>query len=92
MPLHPSHYLNVYDLNDAALYYTEWHSGKESVCQMQETHETWVYPRSRGLGDGNPLQYSCLGDHMDRGAWRPTFYGVAESDVTEHARTRMHEG
>ena len=36
-----------------------------------------------GEGNGNPLQYSCLGNPMDRGAWWATVHGVAKS------RTRM---
>ena len=40
--------------------------------------------RSPGEGNSNPLQYSCLGNPMDRGAWQPTVYGVAkESDMTK---------
>ena len=36
-----------------------------------------------GEGNGNPLQYSCLGDPMDRGAWQATVHWVAkESDMT----------
>ena len=35
--------------------------------------------RSSGEGNGNPLQYSCLGNPMDRGAWRATAHGVAKS-------------
>ena len=36
-----------------------------------------------GEGNGDPLQYSCLGNPMDRGAWQATVHGVAkESDVT----------
>ena len=35
--------------------------------------------RSPGGGHGNPLQYSCLENPMDRGAWRATVHGVAES-------------
>ena len=33
--------------------------------------------RSPGGGNGNPLQYSCLENSMDRGAWRATVHGVA---------------
>ena len=32
-------------------------------------------------GNGNPLQYSCLGIPMDRGAWQATVHGVAESQI-----------
>ena len=39
--------------------------------------------RSPGEGNGNPLQYSCLGNPMDRGAWGATVHGVAKS------RTRL---
>jgi len=35
--------------------------------------------RSPGEGNGNSLQYSCLENPMDRGAWRVTVHGVAES-------------
>ena len=34
--------------------------------------------RSPGEGNGNPLQYSCLGNLIDREAWRATVHGVAE--------------
>ena len=39
--------------------------------------------RSPGEGHGNPLQYSCLENPMDRGAWRAAVRGVAESYMTE---------
>ena len=39
--------------------------------------------RSPGGGYGNPLQYSCLENPMDRGAWRATIHRIAESDTTE---------
>ena len=35
--------------------------------------------RSPGGGNGNPLQYSCLGNPMNRGAWWATVYGIAKS-------------
>ena len=37
--------------------------------------------RSPGGGHGNPLQYSCLENLMDRGAWRATVHGVAKSET-----------
>ena len=39
--------------------------------------------RSPGGGHGNPLQYSCLENPVDKGAWLATVYGAAESDMTE---------
>ena len=46
-----------------------------------------IYP---GVGNGNPLQYSCLERSMNRRAWRTTVYGVAkESDTTEYTHTRF---
>ena len=39
--------------------------------------------RSSGGGHGSPLQYSCLENPMDRGAWRATVHGVTESDKTK---------
>jgi len=50
---------------------------------MQEnTRDTGSIPelkRFSGGGDGNPLQYSCLGNSMDRGAWWATAYLVTKS-------------
>ena len=39
--------------------------------------------RSPGGGNGNPLQYSCLENPMDREVWQDTVHGVTESDMTE---------
>ena len=41
-----------------------------------------VLGRSPGGGNDNPLQYSCLENSMDRGAWRATVHGAVESDMT----------
>ena len=46
--------------------------------------------RASGVEIGNPLQYSCLENPMDRGAWWATAHGVAkELDVTEHATSKI---
>ena len=39
--------------------------------------------RSSGEGNGNPLQYSCLQNSMDRRAWRATVHRVTKSQTTE---------
>ena len=44
---------------------------------------------SPGGGNGNPLQYSCLENSVDSGAWRATVHTVAESDVTERLSTQQ---
>ena len=46
--------------------------------------------RYPGEGNGDPLQYSCLGNTMDRGAWRATIHGVAkELDTTKQAGIKI---
>ena len=49
-------------------------SGKavETTCNINTTFD-------QELGNGNPLQYSCLENPMDRGAWQATVHGVAKS-------------
>ena len=57
-----------------------WLSGKESTLITGGTEDMGSIPGlgiSPGRGDGTPLQYSCLGNPMDRGAWRATVHGVA---------------
>ena len=64
-----------------------WCTGKESTCQGRR-HKTWRFdPRVRKIcpreGNGNPLQYSCLENSTDRGAWQAVVHGVSKS------RTRL---
>ena len=51
-----------------------------SVCNTRDAGSTPGLGRSPGEGNGNPLQYSCLGNPMDRGAWRGTV--TKELDMT----------
>ena len=53
-----------------------WFSGKESACYTGDAGSVPGSGRSPGEGNGNPLQYSCLGNPMDRGAWWATVRGV----------------
>ena len=56
---------------------------KESACSVRGLGLITGSGRSPGEGNGYPLQYSCLENSMDRGAWWVTVHGVAESDMTE---------
>ena len=73
---------------------SKWCSGKETTCQCRR-YKRWVSipgsGRFPGGGHGNPLQYSCLENSMDRGAWQATVYGVARSRTRRsNTRTPMH--
>ena len=46
--------------------------------------------RSPGVGNGNLLQYSCLKNHMDRGAWQATVHTVAKSLTQLKQRMHVH--
>ena len=52
---------------------------KESACNAGDSGSIPGSGRSPGEGNGYPLQYSCLRNPMDRGAWRATVHGVAKS-------------
>ena len=53
--------------------------GKESACSMGDPGLIHGSGRSPGEGNGNPLQYCCLENSMDRGGWWATVHGVAKS-------------
>ena len=60
-----------------------WLSSKESIGNAGDAGLIPRLGRSPGGGNSNPLQYSCLGNPMDRGAWRATVHGgLKESDLT----------
>ena len=54
---------------------------KASACSAGDPGSIPGLGRSPGEGNGNPLQYSCLENHMDRGAWRATVHGVEKSQT-----------
>ena len=63
---------------------------EESACNAGDLGSIPGSGRSPGEGNGNPLQYSCLENPMDRGAWQATPMGSQESDTTEQLSTSSH--
>ena len=69
-----------------------WLSGKESACRAGAIGDTDSIPgsgRSSREGHGNPLQYSCLENLMDRGPWWATVHGVTKNR-TQLQQLSMH--
>ena len=64
---------------------SKWLSGKESACQP--TGDAGSIPRSGrspGEGHGNPHQYPCLENPVDRGAWQAVVRGTAKGQTRQH--------
>ena len=54
---------------------------KESACNTEDPGQVTGLGRSPGEGNGNPLQYSCLENQMDRGVWQTTVHGVTKYET-----------
>ena len=72
--------------------------GKELTCQCRRHKrcgfDPWVRKTPAG-GHGNPLQYSCLKNHVDRGAWQAIVHRVAKGQtrlkqLNTHTHTHIH--
>ena len=55
-----------------------WLNSEESTCQAGDVGSIPGLGRSPGEGNGNPLQYSCLENPMDKGAWQVIVHEVAK--------------
>ena len=77
---------------EAAEIQKKWVSGKESICQWRDTEVGWISGSGRYPvgGNGNLLQYSCLENSMDWGAWQAAVYGVAKSWTQLSTHTHTH--
>ena len=56
--------------------------GEETACNAGDLGFIPGSGRFPGEGNGYPLQYSCLGNPVDRGAWQATVYGVAKNLIS----------
>ena len=66
--------------------------GDGSTCNAGDPGSIPGSGRSPGEGNGNPLQYSCLGNPMDRGAWQATVHGVICDLATKQKVVATHVG
>ena len=83
--LHKQELTNKLQPGTQLVYYPLPHAGssddKESACNAGEPGSIPGLGRSPGEANGYPLQYSCMENSVDRGAWWVTVYGVTESQT-----------
>ena len=60
---------------------TIWHSGNSHLSDTRDTSSVPGLGRCPGEGNDNLLQYSCLENPMNRGAWQATVHGVAKTQA-----------
>ena len=65
--------------------------GKESAYSVADLGSIPGLERSSGEGNRYPLQYSCLENSMDSGAWRAAVHGVTESDMAQRLNNNKVE-
>ena len=87
----------IYKILQANARLLQWLRDKESTCNAGDTGSTPESGKSPRKGNGNPLQYFCLGNPMDREAWRATVHRVAKSrtglkrmNIRTQANARYH--
>ena len=66
----------------------QWHSGKETTYNAGDAGSIPGSGRCPGEGNGYPLQYSCLGNPKDRGAWWAIVHGSTKSWIRVSNSTR----
>ena len=84
--------MSFYDLALVVIQYHFWgfpggSDGKESALKAGDPASTPGLGRFHGEGNGHPLQYSCLENSMDRGAWRATVHGVTKKTLLSITKT-----
>ena len=73
--------LDVWDCLETQWGFPSGSEGKESACNVRDPGLILESGRSLEEGNGNPLQYSCLENPIDRGAWWATVHGFTKSQT-----------
>ena len=76
--------MSILQIHTVARGFPDGSDSKDPICNAGDTGDAGLIPgsgRSAGGGNGNPLQYSCLENPMDRGAWRATVPRVTKSQT-----------
>ena len=84
LPFPPTHTFEFLQLCLHLARLPRWFSGKESPANTGGSNDVGSIPglgESSKIGNGNPLQYSCLENSMDREAWQATVLGVTKSRI-----------
>ena len=68
---------------------TENHVRGWGKLLLRDIHYINIYYSQKGEGNGTPLQYPCLENPMDGGAWKVAVHGVAKSDMTDQLHFRL---
>ena len=68
-------------LSDFHFHFSQVAQTQESACNVGDLGSVPGLGRSPAGGHGNPLQYSCLENPMDRGAWQATVHGITKSQT-----------
>ena len=78
------HYRYIYKAQDTRYRFPSGAVVKTLPANAEDTGDVGLIPesgRSPGEGNGTPLQYACLENPMDRGAWQATVHGVTKSQT-----------
>ena len=77
----------------SSMFHVVAYVSKESTCNAGSVSSIPGLRRSSGEGHGNPLQYYCLENSMDRGTWKATVHGITNSQTwlsDSHTHTHTH--
>ena len=71
----------IYNHNRGEAVFPGGSDGKESACSVGDLGSVPALGRSPAGGNGNPLQYSCQGNPIDRGTWQAAVHGAVKTQT-----------